>query len=399
MSSSSRAEQAPAQTMSGRRVRRPLAPTTFLFRNAAKTMPLIGVILLAVMLVCGIVAMMNSIPYSIRSTYSYSKNFVAVTPRGDATMPPVYAKRILENSPVPVGRVMFCRASGTQVNSIVGKWQFVNLGLRPDDAKYYLERMNAKLAQGRMPEKGAAECIITEPVARNLRLKVGSILQRPDDQDSYSPQPVKVVGIAQSENWLIVGDYEYQNANHFPPIDGVLAFAKDPAQQEQLDTWAIEAFKGERAAVLAYQLVNRDTDNMFDTLYKILNVVIATLVIVITIMMGMLINIYQSQRLVEFGLLQALGYTKRQLLSRVLRETVMVVVFGWALGIATSYWLLVLVDNMLMKPNAFAFRTWDMGAFTYTLPVPVAIMIVATLTIVLRFRKFDPVGIVERRLV
>jgi ABC-type antimicrobial peptide transport system permease subunit len=130
-----------------------------------------------------------------------------------------------------------------------------------------------------------------------------------------------------------------------------------------------------------------------------LNVVIATLVFVITLMMGMLINIYLSQRLVEFGLLQALGYTKRQLLYRVLKETVSVVLIGWALGVLLAYGLLRLTKAWLMDPRAFALDPLDPTAFLYTIPIPVAILAVASLTLIGRFRRFDPVGIVERRLV
>src|SRR5688500_6619869 len=116
---------------------------------------------------------------------------------------------------------------------------------------------------------------------------------------------------------------------------------------------------------------------MFGTLYKILNVVIGTLALVITFMMGLLMNIYQSQRLVEFGLLQAIGYTKRQLLRRVILEAVSVIVFGWILGLAAAYWLLRLVKHILMDPNAYALDPTDPGAYMYTIPIPVAILAVA----------------------
>jgi len=121
--------------------------------------------------------------------------------------------------------------------------------------------------------------------------------------------------------------------------------------------------------------------------------------LVITIMMGMLINIYQSQRLVEFGLLQAIGYTRRQLVQRVLKETFWVLLIGWTLGIACAYGLLQVVAYTLMYPNSYAINTMDPIALKYTLPVPLSILLVATLTVMIRFRKFDPVGVVERRLV
>jgi ABC-type antimicrobial peptide transport system permease subunit len=182
-------------------------------------------------------------------------------------------------------------------------------------------------------------------------------------------------------------------------VDNIMVFARNLKDQNTLDHWAVKTFKGDRAIVFAYYVLEKQTDENFKTLYAILDVVIGVLVLVITIMMGMLINIYQSQRLVEFGLLQAIGYTKKQLLKRVLRETTWVLLLGWTVGLACAYGLLEIVNKILMYPHAYALDTLDPIAIRYTIPVPISILLVATLTVWLRFRKFDPVGVVERRLV
>jgi ABC-type lipoprotein release transport system permease subunit len=379
--------------------RGPLHPTTYLLRNAAKTIPLIAVILLAVMLVMGIVSMINSIPYSIRTIYSYSKNVLGVTPRGDPEMTPKIEKDIREQSPYPIERIIRCRASGAQVKSIVGKWPFVVLGMKRDDLEYFLNKLGAERVEGRLPESGKPEVVISEPVARNLGLKLGDNLLSPDTQEMYSPLPVKVVGIAQTTEWLMFNDITYQQENHFPPIENVLVFGKDLETQDKIDRWAYEEFRGERAQVLAYFQLEENTQEMFSILYRILDVVIGTLVLVITFMMGMQMNIYQSQRLVEFGLLQAIGYTKRQLIQRVFLETAIVIVSGWLLGVGSALLLLNVVKRILMDPRAFALNTLDQVSILYTVPIPIAITIVAVLTVTRRFRKFDPVGVVERRLV
>jgi len=380
-------------------VRRPLATTTYLIRNAGKSLPLIGVIMLAVMLVGGIVAMINSITYSIETIYHYSANFLAINPRGDPSGTKKFEIEVIRGTPVPIERIMRCRAVGTQVNSIVGKWPFVVFGLKPDDMSFYLARMGSQGMAGRFPAKGKPEMIVSDPVARNLHFHIGSIALDPDSQDNYSPYPVKVVGIVHTSQWVMLGDYTYFAQNHFPPIDDLLFFAHNRADESKLDEWAFKHFKGQRVALFAYREIDRQTHTMFQTLFAILNVVIATLVIVITIMMGMLINIYQSQRLVEFGLLQALGYTKARLLNRVLKESLVVVILGWILGVVLGYGLLVVVKRILMDPNAYAVMLNDPVAFRYTLPIPIAIVFVAGLTVHWRFRNFDPVSVVERRLV
>ncbi|HEY0868363.1 MAG TPA: FtsX-like permease family protein [Fimbriimonas sp.] len=381
------------------RALRPLAASTYLLRNASKTIPLTGVIMLAVLLVAGIIAMIDSIPYSIRTIYSYSELMLGLGPRGDMSLTPKLVKTVREESPVPLDKVVLCRASSAMVRSIVGKWPFVVLGFEQDVMPYYLERMGSKSLQGRLPRPGAPEAVISEPVARNRNLKLGDALLGPEDNDNYSPQEVKVVGIAQTDRWVMFTNVEYQRMNHFPPIDVALVFAKNLRDQRKLDKWAEERFKGDRAQIFAYHQIEEQTEEMFGTLYKILNIVIGTLVLVITFMMGMLMNIYQSQRLIEFGLLQAIGYTRKQLLRRVWLESFAVIVAGWILGVLLAYGMLTVVDRVLMEPNAFALDTFDPVAYAYTVPLPFAILIVALMTVVLRFRKFDPVSVVERRLV
>ena len=380
-------------------VLRPLAASTYLRRNAGKTIPLTAVIMLAVLLISGIVSLINSIPYSIRTIYQYTQQTLAITPRGDAEQTPKLVADVKANAPVPIERIMLARAAGTQVVSIVGKWPFAVLALKQPDMQFWLDRQGVKSIDGRLPKAGEPEALISEPVARNLNLKLGSNLLSPNDNESFSPFPVKVVGIAKTPMWLMLTNYEYVKANHFPDVDVMLAFAHNLKDQATLDRWASKHFKGERAQIFAYHQLEQQTDDMFNILYKILNVVISTLVFVITLMMGMLINIYLSQRLVEFGLLQALGYTKRQLLYRVLKETVSVVLIGWVLGVLLAYGLLRLTKAWLMDPRAFALDPLDPTAFLYTIPIPVAILVVASLTLIGRFRRFDPVGIVERRLV
>ena len=382
-----------------RRILRPLAASTYLFRNLGKTIPLTAVIVLAITLVSGIIAMIDSIPYSIRTVYAYAKEDFGITPRGDASLLPGLVKDIRQHAPVPIERVIVCRVSSSIVKSIVGKWPFLALGLTQDDMRYYTQRQGTTAIIGRYPLPGKPEMLVSQPVAKNLGLKMGSIVLKPDDIDNYSPMPVKVVGIAQTDRWFMVDSIEYQRENYYPPIDDAMVFAKNMTDQNTLDHWAVKHFKGQRPLVFAYFEIEKNTQEMFQTLYMILNVVIGMLAIVITFMMGMLMNIYQTQRLVEFGLLQAIGYTKRQLLVRVLLESVVVIFVGWLVGLAFTYILLNIAREVLMAPRAFALDVFDREAYMYTVPIPFSILIVAITTVFFRFRKFDPVSVVERRLV
>jgi ABC-type lipoprotein release transport system permease subunit len=362
-------------------------------------LPLFGVIVLAVLLISGIVAMMNSIPLSILTIYRYTEHYLGVTPRGDAAATPMLKERIEEGSPVPLDRISTVRVTDAELQSIVGAMQYAVLAMQRDDMEYMVKRMGGGEIEGRYPAPGEPEAFISEPVARNLNLEVGDTVLGPNSEIGFSPKEVQVVGIIENPYWLMMIPYEYHVENHFPPVDLLMAYAENLQDQKLLDRWAAEEFEGERVRYFAYFELLEEVDSTFKILYAILNVVIALLVVVITLMMGMLINIFQSQRVQEFGLLQALGYTKAALVKRLLGETALVVSISWVIGVGLAFGMLNYIKAAMFDPRAFALDPLDSEAYLYTLPVPLVIFLVAVVTVLLRLRQADPVGVIERRLI
>ncbi len=376
----------------------PLAPWVFILRNKGKSFPLILVIVLAVLLVAGIVSLMNSIPLSVQTVYGYSRYLTGISARGDAQMVPLLLER-LKACPHPLERVIPCRATAFDIQSIAGKWPFLLYGLKPEDADYLTRKLGLRNLEGLLPRQGEPECVISRPVAKNRGLRVGDILLRPDDPDNYSPRPVKVVGIFDSDEWFAYTSYEYLAKFHFPPVDALLVVAPDMKTQREVDKWATEEFKGMRAYVFTYPELERQTKESLQVFYAILNVSFALLLGVVTLMVAMLINIYLTQRAGEFALLQTLGLTRRDLMLRAMSEGVLVVVFGWLAGVGLAYAVLALVNESIMMPRAFLLNPLDPIAYLYTLCVPSAILLAAGATVWLRFMKFDPIAVIERRVV
>ncbi len=354
--------------------------------------------MLAVLLIAGIVTVMNSIPLSIDTVYGFSRFLTGVTTRGDAAEIPKLEEHF-KASPIPIEKQFRCRTAIFNVKSIVGPWPFVMYGFKQADIEYAIKKFELGNLNGRLPVAGESEAVISSQIAINLGLRIGDTLLKPADERSYSPYPVKVVGIFETDVWLAFSTYEYLAANHFPPLDVFLIFAKDQSTQRLLDAWAEKSLKGERAVVFTYPSLQRDTRDTFRTLFKILNVVVGLLVVVIGIMMAMLVNIYLTQRIVEFGLLQAIGFTRRHLTMRAIKEVALVVVVGWVMGAALVYAMLTVIKKQLMDPRAYALDALDPVAYSYTLSVPVVILLAAIATVWYRFKKFDPIAVVERRIV
>lgn len=388
----------PLRAQGSRPVRNPFAAYAYLWRNLSQSVPLTCVIVIAVILVYGIVALMNSIPLSIRDVYGYMKYSLGISPRGDTELLPKLRRIIESQAPVRPERIIVCRASVAQVRSIVGKWPFAVLGMSRSDLKYYLRRLGADRLVGRLPEPGKPEAIVSEPVARNLGLKIGSELLGPTIEGAFSPMPVHVVGIADTPNWVMLTSIEYHREYHLPPVDNLLVMAKDQSEQQRLDRWALQRFRGERAQVFAFHDLQERTDESFDILYWILDVVIVALTTLITLIMAMLIKIHLTQRMPEFGLLEALGYSRVALVRRLLAEHLSVILVGWVAGVGLGFAVLTLAHHLVMRPRAFSLDTFDLEALVATVPIPAAILMAAVLTVWLRLRKLDAIAIIERRL-
>jgi hypothetical protein len=298
-----------------------------------------------------------------------------------------------------LGRLCHTRAVYLRVKTIVGEFPFPGLGLERQDIPYVLDRLELKLAEGRLPSAGEPEAAVTRTIARNKGLKLGSILLDPSNPDDYAPVPVKVVGILDGPQWFALFSAEFLRPPLFRDVSEVMLLADQPGHQRVLDDWIVMKTKGSPVHAFTYEELMKDTERDLETLYKILNIAIGALVTVLATMMGMLSNIHFSQRMVEYGLLQAVGYSRGYLLKRTVWEIVVVVLFAWLIGIVLSHFALDLVRTLVMDPKGYVMETSGWNTYRYTLFVPAAIGLFGMVTVWWRFRTFDPVAIVERRAV
>ncbi|MER3401747.1 MAG: hypothetical protein C4336_00395 [Armatimonadota bacterium] len=377
--------------------RHPLSPLLFLIRNPGRSLPLTLVLALAVLTIASVVALLNSIDRTILKIYDYNRYFAAISPRGAERLKPELMERI-QNAP---GYQMHFETVVSFMNAetIVGKMPFVIFGLKQEHVELLVARCRLRLAQGRYPEPNQPEVALSEPLMRNKKLRMGDVLLSPLIPDQYAPVPVRVVGVLEGDTWLAIASYEFIRNNFFAPVRNLIVFASDVRTQSQLDQWLRENLRGEQARVWTYAELQEETHKAFQNLYFITGIVVVVVAFMLATMTGLLANIYFQQRLVEFGLLQAIGYTRRELLWRVSTETIVVVLLGWGLGVVVTLGVLFWAKSAVMKPRGLYLEPLDPIAYRYTLPVPLMVLAFALFTIGWRLRTFDPVAIVERRIV
>ncbi|MGC4046937.1 MAG: ABC transporter permease [Armatimonas sp.] len=386
-------------------MRHPLSALTYFARNPSKVLPMGGVIVLSVFLICAVATIANSIGLTVRTIYRYTEFFTYVVPQRTTLVVPDDQRAIVKADP-RIDRAIEGSIFFINIKTVIGRLPFVVLGVTEDDRDYLSDRMHSKLLQGRWPAEGMPECVLSEPIAENKGLKVGDIVAGPTDEGGIagSPVPVRLVGILKGPVWIAFCDKSFCDATFLATPRCLLYTGKTPQDLDAMNT-AMMPLKNKAAGkldpskvnVLSRQNLIAEVEDSLSTMYLILEVVVFTVIFVIALMSGMLANIYFTQRIPEFGVLAALGYGRWRLIRRILSETVLLTVLGWVLGAVLSFLLLSYLKDSVFRARGLFINPLDWFAMRRTIPIPIAITFFSVITIAVRLLRLDPVSIVERR--
>ncbi len=374
----------------------PLSAWLFFRRNLSRTAPVALVIVLSVVLIGTVVTIIRSIDLTVLTVYGYNRYFLVAVPRDGERIAPEM-EEVIRSEPLAkeIYRISVCF---TNIRTIFGKFPFVLFGLSQEDMPKVLNLVRMRVVEGRLPREGEAACALSVGIARNRGLKIGDVVLAPGIEDSFAPVPVKLVGLLDGENWFAVIPKEFVQKNYFPPLEEIVVAAPTPELQPELDRRLGEALDKRQVRLFTYGQLVRELRSSLSNLYLIMNIVIAIVVLVIAIMMGMLSNIFFMQRLPEFALLAAMGYTRGMLLWRVVRETALLVTIGWTVGILLSMGILWGLYWWLFEPRGMLLQPMDWQAYRYTIPVPIVVLAFAAMSVGPRLLTLDPVLVIERKV-
>lgn len=373
----------------------PLSAWLFFRRNLSRTAPVTLVIVLSVVLIGTVVTIIRSIDLTVLTVYGYNRYFLVAVPRNGERIDPE-TEQIIRSEPLvkDIYRISVCF---TNIRTIFGKFPFVLFGLSQEDLPRVLKLTRMRLVAGRLPRRGEPACALSVGIARNRGLKIGDVVLAPNIEDSFAPVPVKLVGLLDGENWFAVIPIEFVQKHYFPLLEELVVTAPSPEQQPELDRRLDKSLDKRLVRLFTYGQLVRELRSSLSNLYLIMNIVIAIVVLVIAIMMGMLSNIFFIQRLPEFALLAAMGYTRGALLWRIVKETALLVTAGWTVGVLLSMGILWGLYWWLFEPRGLLLQPMDWQAYRYTIPVPIAVLAFAAMSVGPRLLAMDPVLVIERK--
>jgi len=430
-------------------MKNPLSLWRFFLRNKRKVLPVVGILALAILGVVVTDSLLASARQTAYATYGSYQKLILVAPRAtrdqDLSNPlqdaltrlnDVQAKANQLNTPAEVaslkaalnglavslgsisqpqsglesllataqkmpGTTLVQRDaySNLDINLFAGDAQFDLYGLDRPGMTSLLNLYGDRLLAGRLPSANANEVVISEEIARSRKVWIGGEGGNSIDELDRLPDAFTVVGIIRGPTRLGLIPLEYMTQHYlFERRYQGLVVVPQTGHETQVHDLLLKAIGKQPFRIFDYPYIKAKIDSLIENLDTINRFLIVLVTVVLSLVVGLLNNLFFRQRMNEFGLLAGIGYNRWRLILRVATESLAVTVISWVIGVGLGVAVLSWFNQVFMVPHGLLMNVFDWNVLlVHTLPIPVMVFLFGMGTVAWQLLRLDPISIIERR--
>lgn len=277
------------------------------------------------------------------------------------------------------------------------------LGVSEQDIPMLLDQFGVQILEGQLPRPRSNDLVISEAVAKNRGLSVGDSVGGTADTnllvDDNIPAEMVITGILGPDvPWVGLASYEFLQSHALTQdYTQRLLILPHPGREQVLNIWLEQNASTALTGVTTYEVEVRLYEEMMLGISAAFVLVEFLIAVVAAVALTTLNTIFYSQRREEFGILYAIGRSRMWLVLRTLRETGGTVLLAWLLGAAFCILGLLLIQALIYTPLGLHTDFSNTLPWLFTLPIPLAVVLVSTAAIGRMLSKLDPIAVVERR--
>ena len=277
-------------------------------------------------------------------------------------------------------------------------------GVSEADLFVLLQLYGMQVQEGRLPRPRSNEIVLSAAIVANRDLHVGDVIggENRDDDTLVTddlPTEMVVVGILSPDRpWIGFASFEYLRSHELTASRSPrLLVVSHEGQKQALDRWLQENIDTTLARVTIHDIQEREDREMMTSLILTFALLECMIAIVAAVALATLNHIFFEQRREEFGILHAVGRSRRWLVLRTIKETGSLVGVAWVVGAMLCGICLLGMQSLVYGPRGLTVDFFDPAPWLLTLPVPLAVALASVGTIAWMLSRLDPVAIVERR--
>jgi len=289
--------------------------------------------------------------------------------------------------------------SNLDINLLAGNAQFDLYGFDPQGMGQLLTLYGDRVVAGRLPAANANEIAVSEEIARSRHVWVGGKLGNALDELDRLPDTFTVVGIIQGPTRLGVIPLDYMTEHYlFERRYQGLVVVPQAGHEQVVHDQLQKLVAGSAFRLFDWAYIKSKIDSLIANLDAINTFLILLVTIVLSLVVGLLNNLFFRQRMNEFGLLAAVGYSRWGLIMRVALESFGVTLAAWIIGVGLGVAVLSWFNLTFIVPHGLLMNIFDWNVLAlHTLPIPLMVFAFGMGTVAWQLLRLDPISIIERR--
>jgi len=381
---------------------KPLSSPTFYLRHRRRG---VLIILSTALMVLGItfpVFLLSAMTDAMMPFFEYLQHVSTISPIHSELDPAVVGQ--IKSHPA-VARTIPAIRLGVQMILPPGGGTDVNIyAVSEADLPVLLELFDVHVQEGHVPRPRSNEIVLSAAIAANRDLHVGDVIGGETESGDALvvddlPTEMVVAGILSPDRpWLGFASYEYLRSHELTSSrDPRLLIIPHEGQKQSLDNWLEESVDSTQTRIITHGIEEREYREMTTSLVLTLTLLECMIAAVAAIALATLNHIFFTQRREEFGILNAIGRSRRWLVLRTMKETGSVVGVAWAVGAVLCGIGLLGMQSLVYAPRGLTLDFFSLAPWLLTMPLPLAVALASAGTIAWMLSKLDPVSIIERR--
>lgn len=271
----------------------------------------------------------------------------------------------------------------------------------PDDAKSIMKKLNMNITQGRMFSNYGNEIIMSEQLAKNKGLKVGDSFGSMENPTETITASKKVVGLFDGKYlaaFQSIRDETLSNPERPAYAYGCMIFPKNndiSALNKDLMKFNETVTPSNSYNYLTYHDSYNGLSSFYSTYGTTFYILYFFIIVLICIGLSFLSYIYYSGRMTEFATLNAIGFTKQQLIKKSFIEITLINVLAYITGVILAVITTSILNIFHYKPLGQDLYVLSGESMIHAACCPIFVILFSIIPIWILFKKLDPIKIIE----
>lgn len=259
------------------------------------------------------------------------------------------------------------------------------------DTSYLMKKFGFKLEEGRIP-RDSNEILVNSEYAKSRSLKIGSYLD--ENVDKGITGKYKIVGLYLGKNIIAFG--HIKNLQSVKSTVNSIIIVPKNGKLSKVNSY-LDSISNRNITVVNYKYLYFDIGGFFPMFNIFAVIVLVITIAVLTFTIGNMNYIHFFDRVSEFSILDAVGYTKLNIFFKLAKEMLIVIVLGFILGIIISFIGGNIFNQVYCEAKGTPVEVYSKWYIVLSLIVPTAVGVFSSIPSLRFLSKMNTIDVLEGR--